>query len=68
MSGSFLGLEKNEQGVSAVAQLVKNPDIGSVRMWVRYLALFSGLRIQSCHKLWQRLQMQLSASVALAVV
>ena len=40
----------------------------SVRMWVRFLASPSGLRIQRCHKLWCRLQIWLRSSVTLAVV
>ena len=41
----------------------------STRMQIRSLALFSGLiRIQRCHELWRRLQMQLGSHVAVAVV
>ena len=38
-----------------------------MRMWVRSLALFSGLRIQRCHKLWCRSQMWLGSYIAVAV-
>ena len=37
-----------------MAQQVKDPNIISVRMWVWFLALLSGLRIQCCCKLWCR--------------
>ena len=36
--------------------------------WVQPLASFSGLRIQRCHKLWRRLQLQLGSGIAVAVV
>ena len=39
----------------------------SMSMWVRSLALLSGLRIRRCHKLQCGLQMQLGASVAVGV-
>ena len=39
----------------------------SMRMGVRSLASLSGLRIQCCHKLWPRSQMQLGPGVAVAV-
>ena len=35
---------------------------------VRSLALFSGRRVQCCHELWCRSQMQLGSQVAMAVV
>ena len=51
-----------------MAQWVKNPmDIVSMRMQVQSLALLSGLRIQRCHKLWYRSQMQLGFGVAVVV-
>ena len=40
----------------------------STRMWVRSLALLSGLRIQCCHELWWRLQMWLRSRVTVAVM
>ena len=59
-------------GVPAVAQWVKNltaevpvvsqqsqTQLASMRIGVQSLALLSGLRIQSCHELWCRLQTQL---------
>ena len=58
---------KNEYGgVPCVAERVKDLML-SLRMWVQSLALFSGLRIWRCHKLWHRLQMLLRSSVAMAV-
>ena len=36
----------------------------STRMWVRYLASLSGLRIQRCSELWCRSQMWLRSSIA----
>ena len=36
-------------------------------MWVQFLALLSGLRIQGCHELWYRPQMWLRSGVAMAV-
>ena len=39
----------------------------SSRMWVHSLALLGGLRIQSCHKQWHRLQTWLRSGVAVAV-
>ena len=39
----------------------------SVGIQVQSLALFGGLRIQSCHKLWCRSQMQLQSGVSLTV-
>ena len=37
-------------------------------MWVQSLALLSVLRVQHCHKLWYRLQMQLGSCAAVTVV
>ena len=39
-----------------------------MRMWVRSLALFSGLRIRCCCKLWYSLQTRLGSHIALVVV
>ena len=39
-----------------------------MRLRVRSLALFSGLRIRHCCELWCRLQMQLGPSIAVTVV
>ena len=39
----------------------------TMRIWVQSLASFSGLRIQSCHELWYRLQMWLRPHIAVAV-
>ena len=43
-------------------------DIVSMRMWVRYLALRSELRIQRCQELQHRLQMQLESCAPMAIV
>ena len=40
----------------------------AIRIHMQSLASFRGLRIQHCHKLWYRLQMQLRSQVAMAVV
>ena len=43
------------------------PDgLGSMRTWVRSLALPGGLRIWHCRELWYRLQMRLRSGVAVA--
>ena len=39
----------------------------SMRMQVQSLALFNGLRIWSCHKLWHRSQIWRGSSIAVAV-
>ena len=41
--------------------------LGIMRLWVRPLALLSGLRIQHCCELWCRSQMQLRSGVAVAL-
>jgi len=41
--------------------------LGTMRLWVRSLALLRGLRIQCCHELWYRSQMWLRSCVAMAV-
>ena len=38
-----------------------------MRMWVRSLALITGLRIQCCHELWCNLRMWLRSCLAVAV-
>ena len=53
-------------GVPVMAQW-KQIQLGTIRLWVRSLALLSGLRVQHCHELWCRLQMQLGSCVAVAV-
>ena len=42
--------------------------LGAMSLWVRSLALLSGLRIRCCHGLWYRLQTWLGTCVAVAVV
>ena len=39
-----------------------------MRMWVRPLALLSGLRIRCCHELWRRSQAPLGSGVAVAPI
>ena len=39
----------------------------SMRTWVWFLALISGLRIQCCHELWYRLQIWLGSYITVAV-
>ena len=38
-----------------------------MKLWVRSLALLSGLRIQCCHELWCRSQTQLRSQVSVVV-
>ena len=59
--------ENQGQGVPTVVQQ-KQIRLGSVRMQVWSLASLRGLRIQRCHELWCRLQIQLGSAVAVAVV
>ena len=54
-------------GVPVMAQR-KRIQLRTVRLWVRSLALLSGLRIQRCRELWCRSQTQLRSGVAMAVV
>ena len=42
--------------------------LGTMKFWVRTLALLSGLGIWCCPELWCRLQMQLWSYIAVAVV
>ena len=63
----FLFIKIEHSGVPIVAQQ-KRIHLGTMRLWVRSLALFSGLRIWCCHELWCRLQMWLRSGVAVAVV
>ena len=53
-------------GVPLVVQQKWIP-LGTMRSRVWSLALLSGLRIQSCHELWCRLQTQLGSGVAVAL-
>ena len=59
--------KKNEIGVPAAAQQ-KRTRLVSMRMQVRSLALFSGLRISCCHELWCRSQTRLRSGIAVPVV
>ena len=40
--------------------------LGTMRLWDRSLALFSGLKIWRCHELWCGLQTQLRSRLAVA--
>ena len=48
-----------------MAQWLMN--LRTTRLQIRSLALLSGLRIQRCHELWCRLQMQLGSCIAVAL-
>ena len=54
-------------GVPVVAQWLTNPT-RTMRLRVRSLVLFSGLRIWRCRDLWCRWQMQLGSQIAVALV
>ena len=56
---------KLKVGVSVIVQW-KRIRPGTMRLWVRSLALLSGLRIQCCRELWYRSQTWLGAGVALS--
>jgi len=45
----------------------KPTGLGTMRLWVGFLALLSGLRIWHCHQLWYRSLMWLGSGVAVAV-
>ena len=57
---------KYPSGVPIVAQQ-KQICLGTMRLWVRSLALLSGLWTQHCHELWYRLYIWLGSLVAVAV-
>ena len=46
----------------------KRIQLGTMRLWVRSLALFRGLRIRRCHELQCRWKTQLGSRMAVAVV
>ena len=54
-------------GVPVVAQW-KQIQLGTLRLWVQYLASLSRLRIWCCRELWCKSQMQLRSGVAVAMV
>ena len=54
-------------GIPIVAQ-GKQIRLGTWRLWVRPLALLSGLRIWHCCELWCRWQTWLESGIAVAVV
>ena len=45
----------------------KHIRLGTMRLWVRSLALLSGLRIRCCHELWCRSQTRLGFGIAVAL-
>ena len=55
-----------ERGVPFEEQQ-KQIQLGTMRLWVRSLALLSGLRIWCCHELWCRSQMRCRSCIAVAV-
>ena len=42
--------------------------LGTMRLWVRSLALLSGLKIRHCRELWCRSQTLLGSGTAVALV
>ena len=52
--------------VSVVVQQ-KRIRLGTMRLWVRSLALLRGLRIQHCRELWCKLQIWLRSCISVAV-
>ena len=46
----------------------KGTRLGTMKFWVRSLALLTGLRIRCCRDLWYGSQMWLGSGVAVAVV
>ena len=60
-------LKCNFWGVPVVVQW-KRIQLGTMRLWVRSLALLSGLRIRHCHELWCRLQTRLRSHDAVEAV
>ena len=58
---------KGQLGVLVVAQWLTS-QLGTMRLRVRPLALFGGLRIQCCRELWCRLRMWLESRIAMALV
>ena len=45
----------------------KQTQLISMRMWVRSLALFSGLKIWCCRELWYRVHTWLASGIGMAV-
>ena len=60
-------IRKVESGAPIFAQR-KQIQLASRRTQHQFLASLSGLRIQHCHELWCRSQMQLKSGVAVAAV
>ena len=64
---SYMLISEKMRGVPVVAQQ-KRIQLGTLRLWVRSLALLSGLRILHWRELWGRSQTGLGSGVAVAVV
>ena len=62
------GIFKSSDSRSSHRGAAETNLLGTMRLRVRTLASFSGLRIHHCRELWCRLQMQLESDVAVAVV
>ena len=60
-----ISLKKGIWGVPVMAQR-KRIQLGTMRLQVQSLALFSGLRIWGCHELWYRSQTRPGSGVAVA--
>ena len=57
-------IEKRVHRAPIVAQR-KRIQLGTMRLWVRFLASLRGLRIQHCLELWCKSQMWLRSGVAM---
>ena len=57
----------SKNGVSVMAQW-KLIQLGTMRLWVRFLTSLSGLRISCCCELWCRQQTRLGSRIAVTVV
>ena len=64
---SYNLLIRNKVGVPVLVQR-KQIQLGTMRLWVRYLASLSGLRIRCCCELWCTSQTQLGSGISVAVV
>ena len=64
---SLLMLKNARHGVPVMVQW-KQIQLGTMRLQVQFLTSLSGLRIQCCHELWYKSQMQLRSCIAVALV
>ena len=67
LAPNFIQLYRKRFGVPIVAQWKRIP-LGTMRLQVQSLALFSGLRIRRHRKLWCRSKTWLGSFVAVAVM